>query len=316
MADSLNKIKNAFRDPGKLMLYLSTWLGNMKFLPDRLYLKYIYRALTGNKLNLRDPKTFCEKIQWLKLYDRNPQYTRLADKLSVREYVSEKIGPEHLIPLLGVWDSADEIDPASFPDEFVLKLTHNSGGGMFVCRDKSKMDWERVKAELEKNLKSNYFWPGREWTYKNIPPRIIAEKFMRDVRPENPEGVLVDFDFFCFGGEPKFMYVGVDDVSDGSKGSLSLTYLDMNWKPVPFYKKGRAPVPFPVEKPAQFDEMVRIAKTLSEGIPFVRVDLYRIGEQIFFSELTFYPGAGFSPYSPDEWERKIGDMLVLPDRRK
>ncbi len=306
-------IKKIAKKPKDAFLYLARLFGYFKFLPDSVYLKYLWRVKTGTRLNLKAPQGFNEKLQWLKLYDRNPLYTSLADKYAVRDYVAKTVGEEYLIPLIGVWDKASDIDFNALPNEFVLKCTHNSGGGMCICRDKSGLDTDKVVAGLNQNLRINYFWQNREWAYKNIQPRIVAEKFMKDENPQNTSGSLINYTFYCFNGEPRFLYVRVDDTSTGKKGEARLTLLDLDWNPTPFRRGDHRQIPFAVSKPDCFDEMVRISKALAKNIPFVRVDLYEINGKIYFSEMTFYPGGGFGFFTPSEWEKTVGDWIALPN---
>ena len=235
----------------------------------------------------------------------------MVDKILVKDYVARVIGPEHIIPTLGTWDDPDEIDFSALPDQFVLKCNHNSGLGMCICKNKEELNISKLKKELKKGLKQNYYLLGREWPYKNVEHGIIAEKYMTDGSGTE----LKDYKFYCFNGEPKFLYIGYANMRDGTKHDL-LSFFDLNLDPTPFYRTDHEPLPFAVERPEKLDKMIEIARKLSNGIPFLRVDLYYIQEQIYFSELTFYPGSGYGPFSPPEWERKIGDMLILPQVRK
>ena len=230
--------------------------------------------------------------------------------------MSNTIGEEYLVPLLGVWDDPDDIDFDSLPDQFVLKCNHNAGEGMVVCKDKSNLDIPKAKEGLRHALAKNHYNYEREWPYKNVQPRIIGEEFIVDQDPDNTAGTLIDYKFHCFNGEPKFLYVGVDDISEGKKGELRLSFFDLDWNTPPFYRTDHKPLPLAVKKPEKFDEMVEIAGKLSKGIPFVRVDLYYVNQKILFSELTFYPGAGLGFFSPEEWEMKLGDWVKLPKRKK
>ena len=302
--------RNIAKDPKKIISYSLLVVGPV--LPDKLYLQVKWWSVTGRTLNLRSPQGFNEKIQWLKLYNRRSEYTALADKYEVRKYVKKTIGEEYLLPLLGVWERAEDIDFKRLPDQFVLKCTHNSGGGMCLCKDKKQLNIPRVVQALNTALKKNFYRQFREWVYKDIPPRLIAEPFLIDRDSSNKLGTLIDYKFYCFNGEPKFLYVGADDVSQGKKGELALSVLDLDWKPAPFGRADHQPLAQAVDKPKQFEQMVMLARKLSRGIPFVRVDLYWVNGQILFSEMTFYPGAGYGLFSPLEWEHKIGKWLALP----
>lgn len=271
---------------------------------DEKYLKKKFKAIMGKDLNLENPKTFNEKLQWLKLYNRKDEYTIMVDKVAVRDYISEKLGEEYLIPCLGVWDDPDDIDFDKLPDKFVLKCNHNSGLGMCICRDKSKLDIEKVKNELKKGLTQDYFLVGREWPYKDVTPRIIAEKYMSD----GSEHDIKDYKFMCFDGVVHNCFV----CSERQKG-LKVTFFDLNWEVLPFtrhYPKSDEHI----EKPKNFEKMIELAKILSKGLPFVRVDFYEIEGKIFFGELTFFPGCGLEEFTPEEWDYRLGELIKLPKK--
>ena len=303
------------QNPRMLLSKLNT-LGCFRGLSDKTCMELLWWARTGKKLDWEHPRGFNEKMQWLKLYDRRPEYTQFVDKYGVRDYVRSTVGEEYLIPLLGVWDSAEAIDFDSLPEQFVLKCTHNSGEGMCICRDKAGLDIPEVRRRLARALAENYYFAAREWPYKDIVPRVIAEPFIVDRDPANTAGTLVDYKFHCFNGEPRFLYVGVDDISDGTKGDLKLSFFDMDWQTPPFFRTDHEPIPLAVKKPEKFDEMVQLARELSRGVPFLRVDLYWVNQQILFSELTMFPGGGYGFFSPEEWERRLGDWITLPDKPK
>ena len=272
-----------------------------KHFPDRLFLKTIFPLKVGYKLNLNNPQTYNEKIQWLKLYDRNPKYTTMVDKAEAKKYVAGIIGEEYIIPTIAVYDSVEEIDFDKLPSQFVLKVTHDSGG-IVICKDKSKLDIPSTLALLNKSLKTNYYWKNREWPYKNVKPRIIAEQYMED----ESGWQLKDYKIFCFNGEPKFIEVDYDRYI-GHK----LNVYDLNWNFIDFYMTSPNDKNVRIEKPAKLDEMLDIAKKLSVGLKFVRVDLYSINENIYFGELTHYPGSGFIDFHPKEYDNKLGGMLSL-----
>lgn len=272
---------------------------------DEEYLKKIFKVHMGHSLNLEDPKTFNEKLQWLKLYDRNPEYTKMVDKYKVRDYISEKIGKEYLIPLLGVWDDPDNIDFDSLPNKFVLKCNHNSGLGMCICKDKSKLDVKEVKKELKKGLNQDYYLNGREWPYKNVPRKIIAEKYM--VNDSNSKE-FTDYKFFCFNGYVDCVMVCLDRNS----GDPKFYFFDKDWKLKRLNKRGKeAPKDFTIPKPECIDEMFEIASKLSEGFPFVRVDLYQSYGKIYFGEMTFYPDSGFDSNILKESDDYFGKLIDL-----
>ena len=289
----------------------------LNFIDDKAFLKIYYWACVGKPLNINNPVLFSEKIQWLKLHDRNPQYTLLVDKYEAKKYVAHIIGEEHIIPTLGVWTSFDEIDFDTLPNQFVLKCTHDSGG-LVICKDKGELDLNEAKSKISKCLKKNFYWSGREWPYKNVKPRIIAEQYMEDSNVRDNAQLsastsgLLDYKFYCFDVEPKFLYVAFANIRNGIKKDM-LSFFDLNWNTTKFYRKDHEQLPFKLEKPSKFEEMLDIAKKLSRGIPFVRVDLYLLNGNVYFSELTFHPGGGFGPFYPEEWERKIGDWITLPE---
>lgn len=273
------------------------------FLPEEKYISLRYKVFTGKKLNLKNPKTLNEKMQWIKLYDHNPMYTQMVDKYAVREYISEKIGEEYLIPLLGVWDSAEEIDFDSLPKQFVLKCNHDSGS-IIVCRDKSKFDIEKAKKRLSYGMKRDFYSVTREWPYKDVKRKIIAEKYMEDVA--SPE--LRDYKFFCFEGKPEFLYL-----SEGLENheTAKISYVSFDWKPAPFQRIDYPQFETLPEKPKNLDKMIELAAGLSKGIHFLRVDFYEINGKIYFGELTFFPGSGYTKFEPEEWEKKLGELIKL-----
>ena len=279
----------------------------LDWMDDERYLKLAFRAKMGYPLNLENPRTFSEKIQWLKLYDRKPLYTQLVDKYAVRQYIAEKIGEEHLIPLVGgPWTSAGEIDFDALPEQFVLKCNHDSGG-LVVCRDKSSLDRETVKQKLDQHLKANYYMSSREWPYKDVKPCIIAEKYMVD-----ESGVeLKDYKWYCFNGTPRFLLITTDRAE--ADVPTKYTYFDMDYHVLPFYNSGpHADKPIP--KPETFDQMKRLAEILSAEMAHLRVDLYDINGKVYFGELTFYDSSGMAKFDPPEWDETIGSWLKLPEK--
>lgn len=275
-----------------------------RLLPDYLYLKYKFKTFMGYSLNLNNPKTFNEKLQWLKLYDRKQEYTKIVDKYKVREYISEKIGEEYLIPLLGVWDDPDDIDFDTLPNQFVLKCNHDSGG-LSICRDKKTFDVNIAKKKLKKSLKTNYYYSGREWPYKNVSRKIIAEKYMVNDSNSNE---FTDYKFFCFNGYVDCVMVCLDRNS----GDPKFYFFDKDWKLKRLNKRGKeAPKDFTIPKPECIDKMFEIASKLSEGFPFVRVDLYQSYGKIYFGEMTFYPDSGFDRNILPEADLYLGSLIDI-----
>jgi hypothetical protein len=287
-----------------LTQYLFLSLGHRGFLnwmKDETYLKIAYWCKMGKKLDLKNPMTYNEKLQWLKLNDRNPDYIKLVDKYEVKKIIKKTIGEEYLIPLLGIWDNVDDINFDKLPNQFVLKCTHDSGG-IVICRDKNKLDIKKTKKSLKKSFKHNYFWGQREWIYKNIKPRIIAEKYMVDESRRE----LKDYKFFCFNGEVKAMFVATDRGID-----TRFDFFDLDFNHLPFMQH------YPnanksINKPKGFEEMVELAKALSKGIPHVRVDFYDINGKVYFGEMTFFHFSGWEKFEPSKYDEIFGSWLKIP----
>lgn len=275
---------------------------------DEAYLKKKYYLVFGKPLDLQNPKTYNEKLQWLKLYDRRPEYSMMVDKYEVKKYVASIIGEKYIIPTLGVWDKFEDIDFNALPKQFVLKCTHDSGG-LVICRDKDKLDIESAKRSIQKAFMHRYFYQGREWPYKNVKPRIIAEQYMEDEITKE----LRDYKFFCFDGKVKALYVASDRYKNGEETKFD--FYDENFQHLPF-TSGHPNAKTPPEKPHQFEKMKELAERLSKGFPHVRVDLYDVNGSIFFGEMTFYHMSGFAPFVPDEWDKTFGDWLKLPEKHE
>lgn len=295
------KYSNFIRHPLKLVF---SWgmRGHLKFLNDRNYIKLMYWCKFGKKLKLDAPKTFNEKLQWLKIYDRKPELVGLVDKYKVKEYISEIIGEQYIIPTLGVWNNFKEINFNKLPNQFVLKCTHDSGGVVF-CKDKSKFDFKIAKKIIEQSLRRNYYWIGREWPYKNVPPRIIAEPFMVD-----ESGIeLKDYKIFNFHGEPKIIQVDFDRFACHRRNLY-----DTNWNYIPAEILYPTDANVKIPKPECLDELLMLAKKLSKRFIHVRTDFYIINEKIYFGELTFLHGAGYEPFRPEKLGELMGEWLKLP----
>ena len=270
---------------------------------DNFYLKCVYRYKFHKKLNLKNPQTFNEKLQWLKLYDRKPEYTQMVDKYEAKKYIAEKIGEEYVIPTLGVWDKFEEIDFDKLPNQFVLKTTHDSGG-VVICKDKGNFDKETAKKKLKKSLKRNYYWHGREWPYKNVKPRILAEEYMVDESGYE----LKDYKFFCFNGKMKVFFVAKDRQTKGEETKFD--FFDEIFEHLPF-TNGHPNSEPPYFKPENFEKMKELAEKLSQGIPHLRVDFYNINGKIYLGELTFSHWSGFVPFEPEEWDYTLGSWIDL-----
>lgn len=267
---------------------------------DERYLSLIYRMATHKKLNLKNPQTFNEKLQWLKLYDHHDIYTTMADKYAVKKYVANIIGEEYVVPCLGVWDNADDIDFNLLPDSFALKCTHNSGKGRCICKDKSKLDLDKVRKDIAEGLKEDYYLPGRDKQYRDITPKIIADMYLED----NTGSELRDYKWWCFNGEPKYMYCT-------NKGKhIYENFFDMDFHPVEINHNFPRLKP-EMEKPAEFELMKGLAAKLSKGIPFVRVDFFDVNHHVYFGEFTFFDWGGLMPFSGN-WDMELGKLIVLP----
>lgn len=273
--------------------------------PDKIYLNNKFREVFGRNIDWKNPTTFNEKIQWLKIYDRNPLYTKLVDKYEVRKYIAEKIGEEYLIPCLGVWERFEDINFDELPNQFVLKCTHDSNS-VVICRNKASFDVENAKKKLNKHLKINFYYNVREWPYKNVKARIIAEKYMEDASSKS----LTDYKFFCFSGQPQFVYCS-EGLEDHSTAQIS--FYDFSGKELPFHRTDYEQYNNFPGFPPNYAEMTKIATILSRKIrsPFVRIDLYSINGKIYFSEITFSPCGGTLPFDPPEWDEKLGERIDL-----
>ena len=299
----INRAKIYLTNPA-YRYYIDSRRGKYNSLEDAEYLKLRFHYAMGQELDLENPKTFNEKLQWLKLHNRKPIYTDMVDKYAAKQYVADLIGEEHIIPTLGVWDSFDEIDFDKLPDQFVLKCTHDSGG-LVICRDKSKLDIRAAKKKLKKSLKRDFYLLGREWPYKDVPRRIIAEKYMGSL-----DSSLTDYKFYCFNGKPLFLYVS----SGLEKHSTArISYVTLDWKHAPYKRLDYLPHEELPPKPSKLDEMIAYAELLSKNTAFLRVDLYQIDDEIYFSELTFFPGSGFTKFRNPEHDLEIGNLIKLPD---
>lgn len=300
----LTKLRNIVNNPKLIILYALN-LKIFRIISDTIFLKIKFKFKMGRTLDLKNIQTFNEKIQWLKLYDRNPLYTNLVDKYEVRKYIENELGNEYLIPLLGVYDNFDEIDFSDLPSQFVLKPNHTSGD-IYICKDKTKINYSELKKVVNKWLKRRYYWVHREWPYKNIKPKIICEKYMVDESGTE----LKDYKFMCFNGKAKCLFICLNR---NSSSGLNVDFYDMDWNPMSFerhYPSSGTMIP----KPKNFDKMVKFAEKLSKDMPFVRVDFYEISGQLYFGELTFYPGAGFEEFTPESYDYLLGSWIELPKR--
>lgn len=301
----MNRFDKIVRTPGKYFkIFLVTILSKFYFIPDKPYLKVVYRLMMNRKLNLDNPRTFNEKIQWLKLYDRKPEYTMMVDKAAVKEYVAHIIGEEHIIPTIGVYNNFDEIDFEKLPEQFVMKCTHDSGG-LVICRNKLKLDIKAAKKKINFYLRRRYFYCWREWPYKGVKPRIIVEKYMED----KDGGELHDYKLLCFNGKVKCSFVCLDR---NRSGGLRVDFYDSNWTKMPFerhYHNSETNTP----RPVNYKKMVTFTELLSQDISFTRIDYYEVNGNLYFGEITFYPGSGIEEFTPEEWDYTLGSWIQLPE---
>lgn len=272
---------------------------------DEKYLKLRYKCIMGKELNLENPITYNEKLQWLKLYDRKPEYTKMVDKYEAKKYVSDIIGDEYIIPTLGVWEKAEDIDFDALPNEFVLKCTHDSGG-MVICNDKSQLDIQSAKATLNHFLNRNFYNLHREWPYKNVKPRIIAEKYMVDESGYE----LKDYKFFCFDGRVNAMFIATDR---NEKTETCFDFFDRDFNHMPVIN-GHPNTKKELKKPQGFEKMIELAERLSIGIPQVRIDFYDINGKVYFGEMTFFHWSGLKKFEPEEYDKIFGDWITLPNK--
>ena len=303
MEDGMNII-NFIKNPRDIIIILAE--KNILKISDKRFLKILYKNRIGKKLDLKNPNTFNEKLQWLKIYDRNPDYTKMVDKYEVKKYISNLIGEEYIIPTLGVYNNFDEIDFDKLPNEFVMKCTHDSGGNI-ICRDKTKLDFKVVREKIEKCLKRNYYNVGREWPHKNVKPRIIIEKYMEDESKEQ----LKDYKIFNFNGEPELIQVDFDRFK-GHKRNIYTT----NWKWLNMNLVYEINKDVEIKRPHKLGKLLELARVLSKNIPFLRTDFYVINDKIYFGEITFYPESGFGKFIPKEYDKVLGDMLELPKEKR
>lgn len=298
----MQNISHYIKHPNSIVI--AAFTRTCEWLPDKLYLQILFFLHFGRFINLKNPKTFSEKLQWLKLYNRRPEYTQMVDKYAVKQYVADKIGTEHIIPTIDVWNRPEDIDFDKLPNSFVLKTTHSGGSsGVVICKDKSKLNIKKAIKKLKKSLKTDLSKSKKEWPYRNVPRKIIAEKYMED-----EYGELRDYKFYCFNGEVKFIKVDYHRFSEHRR-----KIYDTQWNLLPLIYV----CPNNNDDlimPKNFEQMLDIAKTLSKNIPHLRVDLYNINGKIYFGELTFFPTSGYRYLIPNEWNYKFGDWLKLPSQ--
>ena len=307
MSKIMSKIRTFIENP-QYFITSPASKGWLNWVPDSLYLKVLYRVIMGRKLNLKNPKEYNEKLQWLKLNDRKPEYSTMVDKYEVRGYIEDLLGDKYLIPCLGIYDSVDDIDIDALPDRFVLKCTHDSGS-VEICKDKSSFDIEGARHRLSQAMKRNYYATYREWPYKYVKPRIIAEGYL-----EGDGGDLKDYKVMCFNGEAKIIEVHENRFVEGKVHTQ--TFYDREWNIVPLTQVETVTVDRPSERPRQLDEILRLSELIAKDMYHARIDWYIEGDKIYFGEITFFDGSGFESFSTPEMERMLGDMIKLPEKWK
>ena len=299
-----NAIHSLFFNPKHFVAAILYRIGG--FIPNKLYLEWIYYLSCGHRINWDNPQRYNEKLQWLKLYDHNPIYTTMADKYAVKEFVGQKIGDAYVAKCLGVWDRAEDIEWDKLPERFVLKTTHDGGNnGVFIVRDKSKIKKSKIIRQINRSLHRDTFKLGREWPYKDIPHRVFAEEYLEDAN-----GELRDYKFFCFDGVVKYLFIATERQGGGE---VKFNYFDADFKDL-WIVQQHPMSDKPIAKPKVFDQMKEVAAKLSKGIPAVRVDLYEVNGHIYFGEYTFSHHGGVVPFHPDKWDFIWGDDIVLPKR--
>ena len=283
--------------------------GAYRWMPDKMFLHFFYQAKMGKKLNLEDPKTYNEKLQWMKLYDHNPAYPLLVDKYEAKLIVAKKAGEQYIVPLIGVYDRLEQVDFAKLPNAFVLKTTHNSGG-VYICPEKEKgvyikkngkrLTFAEMQQDVAKQLKSNHFAGSREWAYKEVKPRIIIEEYIGNQ--------VDDYKVMCFQGEPRIVYL-----ESGRLGTVTCDFFDTDFNHLDI-RQLNPNANKAYEKPIFLEEMLAVAKKLSADFPQVRVDFFRSGDRLYFAELTFYNWGGFAKFEPEKWDEILGSYFTLPNK--
>lgn len=304
----MNYIRYLLKNPQNLTLShlrRRVILNFAQYYSDRKFLEKLFPLRVGYKLNLDNPQTFNEKLQWLKLYDRRPEYSRMVDKVEAKKYVADIIGDEYIIPTLAVYNNAEDIDFDALPTQFVLKCTHDSGS-IVICKDKAKLNRKASIKKLAHGLKVNYFYQNREWPYKNVKPRIIAEQYMT-----NNGSDLKDYKVHNFDGIPKIILLCCDRYKETG---LTEDFFSSNWEHLDILRPDHCNAVNIADRPKEFDEMLRLSKQLSKNIPFVRSDFFIIGNKVFFNELTFFPASGMKPFVPVEWDYTFGSWITLPPK--
>lgn len=274
------------------------------FLSDKKYLEILFKLRAGYKPNIDNPRTFNEKLQWLKLYDHKDEYTQMVDKVEAKNYVASIVGSKYIIPTIAVFNHADEIDFNQLPQQFVMKCSHNSGG-IVVCKDKDKLNKDKAIKKMGRGWEKDYYKYNKEYPYKNVARRVLVEEFLS----ESDNQDLIDYKIHCFNGVPKLILVCKDRYAPSG---LTEDFYDCEWNHLNIRRPKHPNAKTLTAKPINLEEMLQVAKKLSQNIPFIRVDLYNVNGKIYFGELTFFPASGMTAFIPNEWDLKIGEWLTLP----
>lgn len=293
------RFKRIIRHPFR---YFVIFILRLPFLPDRIRIRIVWNQSMDYPLNLKHPVTFNEKLQWMKLYDRNPLYTQLVDKYAVKDYVKKVIGEQYVIPTLAVWNSVKDIDFSTLPNQFVLKTTHDSGG-VCICKNKEQFNFKSAEEKLNRSLHFDYYRLAAEWPYKNVPRRIIAEEYLED----NHYHELRDYKFFCFSGEVKALFIATERQK---RKEPYFSFFDRDYNHLDIIQ-GHPMAPIPPEKPQNYELMIQLAEKLSKNLPQVRVDFYEVNGQVFFGELTFFHHSGVVPFEPRKWDNIFGEWFQI-----
>lgn len=302
---SLNrKICEVIKNPLLFWIFLAN-RGFFDYMDDEKYLAIRYRCILKRKLNINKPLSFNEKLQWLKIHDRKAVYESMVDKCNAKAFAASRIGENYIIPTYGVWDSFDDINFDALPNSFVVKCTHDSGG-IVIVKDKSKINYKKMKSKINTMLEKNFYRFGREWPYKNLHPKIIIEEYLHDATNPNYSEGLIDYKFYCFNGIPKFLYIsyGLDN-----HDTASISFVSLEWERLPFYRLDYKQFSTLPKKPNCFEEMISISKLLAQNTKFLRVDLYEVDNKVYFSEMTFYPCSGFMPFNDYKYDLEIGNYI-------
>lgn len=296
------RAKRLLKNPGIIFLGLGG-KGCFNWIPDKTYLKIAFRLNVRKKLDLDNPVGYNQKLQWIKINDRRPEYIKMVDKYEAKELVGKTIGYQYIIPTLGVWDRFEDIDFNSLPEKFVLKCTHDSGG-LVICKSKDELDFKQARKRIDKCLRRNYYWQGREWPYKGVKPRIIAEQYMEDVETHD----LRDYKFFAFDGIVRALFVATERQRQGEETKFDFFDAEYNHLDIKHGHPNADSIP---AKPSRFDEMKELASQLSKGYPQLRVDFYEVNGKVYFGELTLFHHGGLVPFEPEKWDNIFGDWITI-----